>query len=528
MITFNPSIGLIRTIEQGYIEDIISILRQYDRRFFRITVSGEDNVDGMNNDSLNITGDMGTGDFESFITMLNDYCSSRDLIISYNTDLVERSRTVSLIGTVIPAMRSYYRFTISIRSNIRYEPAQQRRARRNIYEDEEDVFIQRCSLCNGEVPLNENGICDECMRRESGAGPSRFINFRPQMEAPPLPRLDPEYFEDIARRREEAQRNAQLDNRVRYARLPSGRMQPLYPIENQPIAEAPRYFNDVRMEDIPQPQYIGEPRQFNDVDMPDIRPPPIPPIEPGDACPICFEEFDRETDNIIVPSCCRRHFTHSECLQRWLETRDTCPVCRCTFRDVIQVNVPPPPIPPIEPGDECPICFEEFDRATDHIVVPSCCRRHFTHFNCLQRWLESRDTCPVCRCTFRDVIEVNVPDQPVVAPQQEEEQADGRGEIIPDIVLARECPYCLEEFDFETDNIVVPSCCRRHMIHDNCIRQLDNNECPTCRCQYQNLIRVRLSEDQLREMREAPERFEFRVRSRRPLKKRGKKTKKYY
>ena len=49
----------------------------------------------------------------------------------------------------------------------------------------------------------------------------------------------------------------------------------------------------------------------------------------GDQCVICLEEFRiGDTRQIAELSCNSRHIFHLECLAKWAERNDVCPICR--------------------------------------------------------------------------------------------------------------------------------------------------------------------------------------------------------
>jgi Ring finger domain len=50
-------------------------------------------------------------------------------------------------------------------------------------------------------------------------------------------------------------------------------------------------------------------------------------VEGGPSCPICKELFDKEDALVQLPLCI--HSFHKECIDAWLQTKLTCPVCRC-------------------------------------------------------------------------------------------------------------------------------------------------------------------------------------------------------
>ncbi|CAI9781472.1 unnamed protein product [Fraxinus pennsylvanica] len=56
--------------------------------------------------------------------------------------------------------------------------------------------------------------------------------------------------------------------------------------------------------------------------------------------------------------------------------------------------------------EECPICLSEFEEREIVKLIPYC--RHGFHPRCIDTWLSSHVTCPVCRSTqlFKRVEEV--------------------------------------------------------------------------------------------------------------------------
>jgi hypothetical protein len=43
------------------------------------------------------------------------------------------------------------------------------------------------------------------------------------------------------------------------------------------------------------------------------------------SCPICFDDY---TDNCFVLETECKHYFHEECLEKWMERNNTCPICR--------------------------------------------------------------------------------------------------------------------------------------------------------------------------------------------------------
>ncbi|CAN6319292.1 unnamed protein product [Urochloa humidicola] len=66
----------------------------------------------------------------------------------------------------------------------------------------------------------------------------------------------------------------------------------------------------------------------------------LPPVVPYSAaarkgtkkgipedCPVCLEPFGDDDGVRVVPAC--GHLYHAPCIDRWLDMRNSCPVCRC-------------------------------------------------------------------------------------------------------------------------------------------------------------------------------------------------------
>lgn len=56
--------------------------------------------------------------------------------------------------------------------------------------------------------------------------------------------------------------------------------------------------------------------------------------------------------------------------------------------------------------EDCTICLSEFEEGEMVKLIPNC--RHVFHPSCIDTWLESHVSCPLCRCTqlFKNVDEV--------------------------------------------------------------------------------------------------------------------------
>lgn len=59
-------------------------------------------------------------------------------------------------------------------------------------------------------------------------------------------------------------------------------------------------------------------------------PPPAAGAAGGNECIICLGEFEDGDVVKVLPRC--QHSYHCECVDRWLRTRSSCPLCRNSLR----------------------------------------------------------------------------------------------------------------------------------------------------------------------------------------------------
>ncbi|KAK3228107.1 hypothetical protein Dsin_007969 [Dipteronia sinensis] len=58
-------------------------------------------------------------------------------------------------------------------------------------------------------------------------------------------------------------------------------------------------------------------------------------------CCVCLGEFEIKEELLQVPSC--KHVFHVDCLNNWLQSNRTCPLCRCYIIPITKLHIPPPP-----------------------------------------------------------------------------------------------------------------------------------------------------------------------------------------
>lgn len=62
--------------------------------------------------------------------------------------------------------------------------------------------------------------------------------------------------------------------------------------------------------------------------------------------------------------------------------------------------------------NRCCVCLGEFEIKEELLQVPSC--KHVFHIDCMNHWLTTNSTCPLCRCSV--IPPIRCPDPPVAAP----------------------------------------------------------------------------------------------------------------
>lgn len=61
----------------------------------------------------------------------------------------------------------------------------------------------------------------------------------------------------------------------------------------------------------------------------------------GNDCSVCLSEFQENESLRLLPKC--SHAFHLVCIDTWLKSNSSCPLCRCT---IASTNPPPPETPP--------------------------------------------------------------------------------------------------------------------------------------------------------------------------------------
>jgi len=54
------------------------------------------------------------------------------------------------------------------------------------------------------------------------------------------------------------------------------------------------------------------------------------------SCPICLEDI---YDEFIILNCnCTKTMFHSECVTSWFKIKNNCPICKCEFKNTLQLK----------------------------------------------------------------------------------------------------------------------------------------------------------------------------------------------
>ncbi|KAF8728028.1 hypothetical protein HU200_018601 [Digitaria exilis] len=72
--------------------------------------------------------------------------------------------------------------------------------------------------------------------------------------------------------------------------------------------------------------------------------------------------------------------------------------------------------------EDCPICLEPFGDDDGVRVVPAC--GHLYHAPCIDRWLDMRNSCPVCRCAVASLYDRAAMDAVAVADDDEDDDQE--------------------------------------------------------------------------------------------------------
>ncbi|KAI9216532.1 hypothetical protein BC828DRAFT_393384 [Blastocladiella britannica] len=70
---------------------------------------------------------------------------------------------------------------------------------------------------------------------------------------------------------------------------------------------------------------------------------PLHPEHADPTCVICMVEYEKGDQLVDLPGCA--HVMHAQCLQPWLKTKTTCPMCRVDVRDGAAQQTPAPSQP---------------------------------------------------------------------------------------------------------------------------------------------------------------------------------------
>ncbi|TKY49762.1 RING-H2 finger protein ATL51 [Spatholobus suberectus] len=84
----------------------------------------------------------------------------------------------------------------------------------------------------------------------------------------------------------------------------------------------------------------------------------------GHECSVCLSEFEENERLRLLPRC--NHAFHLPCIDAWLKSHATCPLCRSTITASPNPSVEPPPPPP-PPG--IIVNALEYQQRTSHVVV---------------------------------------------------------------------------------------------------------------------------------------------------------------
>ena len=116
-----------------------------------------------------------------------------------------------------------------------------------------------------------------------------------------------------------------LPNRRDYTNVPMSDIQPAPSASVPPMPTAPPEEPSVSAEPAPAPENANN---------------SPPPVNANNGCPICWESMESYFISTQTTEC--NHTFHRGCLERWLDTHNTCPVCRTELfeQQLIQPDIP--------------------------------------------------------------------------------------------------------------------------------------------------------------------------------------------
>ncbi|KAA1079767.1 hypothetical protein PGT21_023608 [Puccinia graminis f. sp. tritici] len=117
------------------------------------------------------------------------------------------------------------------------------------------------------------------------------------------------------------------------------------------------------------------------------------PHEAG-VCSICSSSISDRQQAIKWPTCIEGHTAHKDCVDPRNIEESSCPCCQPATPS-IQKQVEHRDTFEPEQLKVCSICLEEFDIEDVRMKWPSCA--HPFHQDCVEKWRETRVTCPLCR-----------------------------------------------------------------------------------------------------------------------------------
>ncbi|WVZ06189.1 hypothetical protein V8G54_019535, partial [Vigna mungo] len=101
-------------------------------------------------------------------------------------------------------------------------------------------------------------------------------------------------------------------------------------------------------------------------------------------------------------------------------------------------------------AEECAVCLLEFEDSDTVKMLPLC--QHVFHQHCIDQWLPSRLTCPICRQKLiSDDTEANITDVPSEQEREEEEENGDTAEFTEVAITAATEQH---EHETEADNAV--------------------------------------------------------------------------
>ncbi|KAK9120574.1 hypothetical protein Syun_018191 [Stephania yunnanensis] len=144
----------------------------------------------------------------------------------------------------------------------------------------------------------------------------------------------------------------------------------------------------------------------------------------GTDCPVCLGEFQEDEKLRLLPKC--SHAFHLSCIDTWLKSHSSCPLCRANVDSITNCSPLQPPTPMHQDSQVMTSSFES-QVGNDHIVVPV--QDLETNGSSDDATLHSNDEadlyCPRNRLSISDVLCISDEENPQLGNREHDRASIG-------------------------------------------------------------------------------------------------------